>query len=146
PWGCQALGGAMPALRHTAFVLALALVTGCAMTGRHDDLTSSADTLASKAHAFAQTTDNAPGQGPAADSTYARDVHSLADQPEDFRRVVASKHAGDIGVKAAFDTLSQTYLMVNGEVDRSHSEWTQQSWRAVHAAFADLQHQMSGYG
>jgi len=45
----------------------------------------------------------------------------------------ARGRADDSDIKTAFDSLSQTYLTVKGEVDRSHNEWTQQSWRSVHA-------------
>jgi outer membrane murein-binding lipoprotein Lpp len=133
----------MAALRTAAIALALALLGACATTA-HDDLATAADTLASKAHAFAERTENAPGQSPGADYTYARDVHALANQAEDFRRM-ASSGADSADLQAAWNELSQTYLTVNAEVDRSDNQWTQESWRSVNAAYLNLENHMKSY-
>jgi len=135
----------MSALKNTVFALAFAWVAvGCATTA-HNDVATSADTLASKTQSFAHATESAPGQTPSSDDTYTQDVQALADQARDFSRM-ASNGAANSDLQAAFNDLSKSYLTVNAEVDRSHNQWTRDTWRSVRAAYVDLENHIHNYG
>ena len=113
----------------TALMLTLA---GCVTT--RSSLTSSAERLDHSTDNFARTWNG-----------YSRDVEMMADDAHAFRRTSEDRDATDADVRAAFERVSHSYLLVRDEVDRSDNTTAREDLRPVTSAYLDVERDMGGH-
>jgi hypothetical protein len=123
--------------------VALVAAAGCATTSTsQDNLSSSANQLATNARVFAKNTSDAPGPGPS-DGSYARDVQQLADDAQNFSQAASGRSATDSDVRSAFDQLSRSFAVVRNDMDGiDGSEWIKQNWHVLAQAYNNVAREM----
>jgi hypothetical protein len=115
----------LKALAIATLLLTLHLVAGCAATGNRSTVT--ADRLTSAADAFAARSDSSLPL-----------AHDFSDEAREFRRTLVDR-LSERDVLLAYERLWRRYHALGYEVSRSGDHALRENWRAVTAAFADVQ-------
>jgi len=123
-------------------VAALLGLGGCVST--RGNLSSSADRLAENTHALAHEAEDLPA-GADYPASYPRDARQLADDAHEFRNTAMDRSATDADVKAAFQRVSRSYLLVRDEVEHSDSREARDDLRPVTTAYLDVEREIGGY-
>jgi hypothetical protein len=116
----------------TAFALLLGLAA-CATT--RNPLADSANELNRNAQAFADESD-------ATTPALQQDAHQLAQSTLQFRSIVGVKGTDDASAREVFESVTQSYQRVQGDVNQLGSANVREELAPVTKAYEDVEHAM----